>query len=79
VNKKTAEKVLAEVQAFVGDNDPRNGPLMMDNDHEGLPEGSWSICYEGGMVESWAVEFRTTVPGVFVEAINSVILGVHDA
>jgi hypothetical protein len=79
MNKKTALKVLAEVQEYVGDADPKHGPQMMDNDHEGLPEGAWSICYEGGGPDSWAVSFRSQVPGVHCEAILGCILGVYDA
>lgn len=80
MNKKTASIVLAEVQNFVGVTEGYSAPQLMDNDHEGLSEGSWSICFEGGgNVEDWALHFRTKVPGVFVEPINSCILGVHDA
>ena len=80
MNKKTAAIVLAEVQNFVGVTEGYSAPQLMDCDHEGLPEGSWSICFEGGgKVEDWALHFRTQVPGVFVEPINHVILGVYDA
>lgn len=79
MNKATATKVLEEVRAFVGVSEGYSAPQLMDNDHEGLQEGSWSICFEGGNVEDWAYHFRTAVPGVFVEPINHVILGVHDA
>jgi hypothetical protein len=79
MNRKTAEKVLAEVQKYVGEDGP-NGPLLMDHNHEELSEGSWSICYEGGGgPENWTYHFRTEVPGVFVEPIMSCILGVYEA
>lgn len=78
MNKKTALKVLAEVQAYVGDSSPEHGPQLMDHNHEGLSRGSWSICYEGGP-DMWAATFQTTVPGVFCEAILGCIMGVHDA
>jgi hypothetical protein len=50
----------------------------MDHNHEELPEGSWSICFEGGM-DQWAGRFQTKVPGVHTEAILGCILGVFDA
>lgn len=78
MNKATATKVLEEVRAYVGDSNPNHGPLLMDNDHEGLPEGAWSICYEGGR-EYWAVTFKSKVPGVFTEAIMGCIMAVYDA
>jgi hypothetical protein len=79
MKKETALKVLEEVRAYVGDSDPNHGPQLMDHNHEELSEGSWSICYEGGGPEDWAYYFATKYPEVFVEPINSVILGVFDA
>jgi hypothetical protein len=78
MNKRTALKVLAEVQAYVGDNSD-NGPKLYGADHEGLSRGSWSIAYEGGGPESWACSFESKVPGVFVEPILGCILGVFNA
>jgi hypothetical protein len=73
VNRKTAEKVLAEVKEQFGTDEPK----LYDADHEELSEGSWSIAWEGG--EEWTYYFRTSVPGVFVEPIASWCLGVYDA
>ena len=78
MNKAKALKVLAEVQTYVGDSDPNYGPLLMDHNHEELSEGSWSICYEGGGPENWAYSFQSKVHGVFVEPINTCILGVFE-
>lgn len=79
MNKAKALKVLAEVQAYVGDNHPTYGPQLMDHNHEGLSKGSWSICYEGGGPDAWAVSFESKVPGVFTEAILGCIMAVYDA
>lgn len=76
MNKAKALKVLAEVQMYVGDHS-EDGPKLMDHNHEGLSEGSWSIAYEGGM-DMWACHFRTKVPGVWTEAIMGCIMGVYD-
>lgn len=78
MKKATALKVLAEVQAYVGDSHAQWGPQLMDHNHEGLSKGSWSICYEGGP-EMWACTFESKVPGVFTEAIMGCIMGVYDA
>lgn len=72
MNRKTAEKVLAEVKARYGADDA----ALYDADHEELPDGAWSIAWEG---DSWTTTFETTVPGVFVEPINHVILAIYDA
>lgn len=78
MNKRTALKVLAEVQKYVGEAGPY-GPQLMDYTHEELSPGSWSICYEGGGPEMWACTFKSEVPGVFTEAIMGCIMGVYDA
>ena len=74
MNKRTANKVLAEVKATFGD----EGQTLYDADHEGLSKGSFSIAWEGGP-ENWTYDFTTTVPGVFVEAMNHWSLAVYDA
>lgn len=79
MNKAKATKVLEEVRTFVGYGDVYYGPQLMDHNHEELPEGSWSICYEGGGPESWACIFQSQVPGVHTEAILGCILAVYDA
>lgn len=74
MNRKTAEKVLAEVKAKFGTDEP----TLYSAEHEELSPGSWSIAWEGG-VDYWTMEFVTTVPGVFVEPIAGWCLGVYDA
>ena len=80
MNRKTAEKVLAEVKAafpaYV--NDDGSGPNLRDSDHEELSEGSFSIDWEDGPYE-WCYGFTSAVPGVFVEPIMSFVLGVYDS
>ena len=78
MNRKTAEKVLAEVKAAFPAYADGSGPNLRDSDHEELSEGSWSIDWEDGPYE-WCYEFSSKVPGVFVEPIMSFILGVYDA
>lgn len=73
MNKRTAQKVLAEVKAQFGTDEP----TLYNADHEGLSKGSWSIAWEGA--DEWTYGFRTQVPGVFVEPIASWCLGVYDA
>lgn len=77
MNRKTAEKVLAEIKAKYAGEDFTYGPNLRDSDHEELPEGSWSIDWEDGPYE-WCYGFRSNVPGVFTEPIMSFILGVYD-
>lgn len=80
MNKRTATKVLAEVEKkfslYIKAGYSR--PNLRDADHEGLPKGSWSIDWEDGP-EEWCYEFSTAVSGVFVEPIYSFILGLYDA
>ena len=70
MNRKTAEKVLAEVEAkYSMYLDGAYGkPNLRDYTHEELSKGSWSIDWEEGP-EGWVYAFRTEVPGVFVEPI----------
>lgn len=75
MNRKTAEKVLAEVKATFGTDEP----ALYDHNHEELSEGSWSIAWEGSGMDCWPLEFESKVPGVFTEAIASWCLGVFDA
>lgn len=78
MNRKTAEKVVAEIKAQFAGEDFTYGPNLRDSDHEELPEGSWSIDWEDGPYE-WCYEFSSKVPGVFTEPIYSFVLGVFDA
>jgi len=73
MNRKKAEKVLAEVKAQFQTDEPK----LYDADHEGLSKGSWSIAWEAG--NDWPMYFRTAVPGVLAEPIASWCLGVYDA
>lgn len=74
MNKATATKVLREVQARFGAD-----AALYGADHEELPKGSFSIALEGATVDFWPGRFVTAVPGVFVEPINSCIIGLYDA
>ena len=78
VSKAKAEKVLAELQEIADKYGISNGPNLRDHHHEELRPGSWSIDWEEGP-EGWCYDFTTKVPGVFVEAINHCIIGVHAA
>lgn len=75
MNRKTAEKVLAEVKAQFGTDEP----ALYDHNHEELSEGSWSIAWEGSGRDCWPMDFTNTNPDVFVEPIASWCLGVFDA
>lgn len=74
MNKRTANKVLAEVKAQFGTTEP----VLYDADHEEMAAGTWSIAWEGG-AEDWTWTFETAVPGVYVEARNHWSLGLYDA
>lgn len=75
MNKRTANKVLAEVKAQFGTDEP----TLYDADHEDMERGTWSIAWEGSGMDCWPMEFETKVPGVFVEARTSWSMGLYDA
>jgi len=72
MRRTKAEKVLAEIKAQFGTDEPK----LYDADHEGLSKGSFSIAWEGG--DDWTFRFESKVPGVFVEPIAGWCLGVYD-
>jgi hypothetical protein len=81
VSREQAEAVLEELKTrfLAWDVEAAN---LRDHTHEELPKGCWSIGWEGqGFIcpEAWAVDYQTEVPGVFVEPLNSVILGLYPA
>jgi hypothetical protein len=80
MNKRTAQKVLKEVekQFHVYIEAGYSRPNLRDASHEQLTKGSWSIDWEEGP-EEWCYRFESKVPGVFVEPIYSFVLAVYDA
>lgn len=81
VTREQADAVLEELKTrfLAWDVEAAN---LRDHEHEELSPGSWSIDWEGqGFTcpESWAIDYETEVPGVFVEPITSFILGIHPA
>jgi hypothetical protein len=59
-------------------------PTLCGNDHEGLPEGCWSIFWEGNAPEDWVMsdalreQVREITGGrAFIEPINNCILGIY--
>lgn len=53
-----------------------DGPTLYPHDHEEMPKGCWSIAWEGGPEDwSWRTSMEITVPGVFLEPMNSWCLG----
>jgi hypothetical protein len=80
VSKEQAEQVVQAIKEnwpmyvvdFSGD-----GPTLYPHDHEELPEGCWSIAWEGGPEDwSWRASMEVRVSGVFLEPIASWCLGV---
>ncbi|ATE85471.1 hypothetical protein SEA_OZZIE_67 [Streptomyces phage Ozzie] len=82
VTREQAEQVLAKLEELY--------PLdkgyffLADHDHEGLPEGSWSIALEGWDWTYEVSERQHTNPedfpeGVFLEPIASWCLGIYPA
>lgn len=88
MKKATALKVLKEIEAKHAEwlkvseefypGHPDNRPILYNADHEQLSKGSWSIAWEGTSPEDWAINFETSIPGVFVEPIFSFVLGIYD-
>lgn len=81
VTRNQALAVLVEIQeeyrSYIG---ASTGPTLRDNDHEELPEGCWSIDWEEGP-EGWVFQYSSQhrIPGLLLEPINHVILGVYPA
>lgn len=70
VTRAQAQWVLAELKnKYPADLAGPDGPALHEAEHERLPEGHWSIAWEGGP-EGWAANFRTESPVVWVEAMN---------
>ena len=82
VTRKQAEAVVEQIKAeFPAEAGWDHSQIhLRDHTHEELPQGRWSVDWEGqGLVcpEEWAVKFRCTVPGVGVEPILPFILLIY--
>ncbi|AKY03749.1 hypothetical protein AVT26_gp67 [Streptomyces phage Lannister] len=82
ITRETAEQVLAKLKELY----PLDAAwfALYDADHEGLPEGSWSIALEGWDWTYEVAERQFTHPedfpeGVFLEPIASWCLGIYRA
>jgi hypothetical protein len=90
MKREKAEAVKAAVARYfksIGDEVPEHEWIFRDHDHEGLSEGSWSLGCEGYLESNWPWEFTEEVykglvpelpEGVFLEAVNGCVLGIHD-
>lgn len=81
VSREQAEHVLETVRSVVGESGAY-GPALYAHDHEEMPEGCWSIAFEGWSQDTpWTllVPPEQVPDGVFVEAMNSWCLGVYPA
>lgn len=76
MNKETAEKVIAEVQAKFNSDGLYSDPYLFDGSHEDLSDDAWVVSWEEGPYEWAYTAWPTAVPGAFVEPINSFTLGV---
>lgn len=88
VNEIHARRVLGYVREFLaqGDDLRRYGPTLRSHEHEGLPEGCWSIDFEGDY--DWTIRFSEAHfegkfpkidDSVFIEPINGWLLGIYPA
>ncbi|WJN62850.1 hypothetical protein [Streptomyces phage phiScoe2] len=78
VSREQAEQVLATLREIF----PLDADYfaLYDADHEGLPEGSWSIALEGWEWTYEVSEHAEKFPeGVFLEPIASWCLGIYPA
>lgn len=78
IAREQAEQVVAKLQKKFKKNYHDHNPFSIrDHNHEGLPEGSWSIDWEGE-VPDWAFKVKENiVPGVHVEALEPWCLAVY--
>lgn len=81
--QQVVDLIEATYPAYIGAGE-YDRPKLYDHEHEELPEGAWSIAWEGGTPEDWTIQFGEVaflnpIPGVFVEPINNCILAVFDA
>jgi hypothetical protein len=82
---KLAASVAAVAAALY--REPTESFFIADHTHEELPKGSALVAWEGGDFDyGWTVDFTGNQPeaqeiarslGVFLEPINSVILGIY--
>lgn len=79
VSRETAEDVLEWVKGHWPGSEgwsQIDGPVLYAHDHEELPDGCWSIAWEGGP-EDWVYKVQHGRKDVFVEAIASWCLGIY--
>lgn len=77
VTRRQAEQALAAIVAHFPGYEGEHANLR-DHHHEQLPHGCWSIDWEDGALDGWAMEL-SEVPmptGVWVDAINGCIAAV---
>jgi hypothetical protein len=82
VSKEQAEQVLQVVREHIGFSDPVEGPQLYPAEHEEMPDGCWSIAYEGWTGDTpWTydVPAEKLPAGVYVEAMYHWCLGVFPA
>ncbi|RBO91300.1 hypothetical protein [Nocardia puris] len=80
VSREIAESVVTAIKALFPQSDFSYGPNLRDADHEGLSPGSWSIDWEDGAPDEWAIEAARELrafDGAFLEPRNHLILGVY--
>ena len=79
VSKEQAEAVVEAIKENWPESEGWSyvdGPTLYPHDHEELPEGCWSIAWEGAPEDwSWRASSEVRVPGVFLEPIASWCLG----
>lgn len=76
VTREQAEAVLAEVKKqYASQIHGDHAPVLRQGNWEYLNNDTFSIDWEGGP-ESWAFEFKSEVPDIYVEACNSFAVAV---
>lgn len=78
ISRKTAEAIRADIAEHFREGREDLGPNLRAHDHEELPEGCWSIDWEGGP-EDWAIRYADKVrrTDILLEPIYSFILGLY--
>jgi hypothetical protein len=84
VTKEQAEAVLLAIKERYPESLYCDPPTLYPHDHEDMPEGCWSIAWEGAP-EDWVDHVSgmwddgIKVPGVFLEPMTSWCLGLYPA
>lgn len=82
VTKEQAEAVLKAIKERYPESQYCDPPTLYPHDHEEMPEGCWSIAWEGAP-EDWVDHVSglwgkgIKVPGVFLEPMASWCLGLY--